>query len=238
MRIFRFKEIDSTNKFLKEMKNKEDYDLAIAETQTLGRGRRGNKWSSEKGGAYFSFLLKEDKNIALEEYIKLPLVIGYSLLKTFQKLEPEINFMFKWTNDIYVFDKKISGILVEKVEDYFIIGIGINVNNEIKGEAENKAISMEKLTNKKYNIEEIIISVIENFKKDLAFYLSGNWNDILIELNEKNYLLGKEISVDFGNGKSEKGKGMNIYKNGQLSVLIDKKEKLFNVGEIHIEKNN
>ena len=238
MRIFRFKEIDSTNKFLKEMKNKEDYDLAIAETQTLGRGRRGNKWSSEKGGAYFSFLLKEDKNIALEEYIKLPLVIGYSLLKTFQKLEPEINFMFKWTNDIYVFDKKISGILVEKVEDYFIIGIGINVNNEIKGEAENKAISMEKLTNRKYNIEEIIISVIENFKKDLAFYLSGNWNDILIELNEKNYLLGKEISVDFGNGKSEKGKGMNIYKNGQLSVLIDKKEKLFNVGEIHIEKNN
>ena len=238
MRIFRFKEIDSTNKFLKEMKNKKDYDLAIAETQTLGRGRRGNKWSSEKGGAYFSFLLKEDKNIALEEYIKLPLVIGYSLLKTFQKLEPEINFMFKWTNDIYVFDKKISGILVEKVEDYFIIGIGINVNNEIKGEAENKAISMEKLTNKKYNIEEIIISVIENFKKDLAFYLSGNWNDILIELNEKNYLLGKEISVDFGNGKSEKGKGMNIYKNGQLSVLIDKKEKLFNVGEIHIEKNN
>ena len=238
MRIFRFKEIDSTNKFLKEMKNKEDYDLAIAETQTLGRGRRGNKWSSEKGGAYFSFLLKEDKNIALEEYIKLPLVIGYSLLKTFQKLEPEINFMFKWTNDIYVFDKKISGILVEKVEDYFIIGIGINVNNEIKGEAENKAISMEKLTNKKYNIEEIIISVIENFKKDLAFYLSGNWNDILIELNEKNYLLGKEISVDFGNGKSERGKGMNIYKNGQLSVLIDKKEKLFNVGEIHIEKNN
>ena len=238
MRIFRFKEIDSTNKFLKEMKNKKDYDLAIAETQTLGRGRRGNKWSSEKGGAYFSFLLKEDKNIALEEYIKLPLVIGYSLLKTFQKLEPEINFMFKWTNDIYVFDKKISGILVEKVEDYFIIGIGINVNNEIKGEAENKAISMEKLTNKKYNIEEIIISVIENFKKDLAFYLSGNWNDILIELNEKNYLLGKEISVDFGNGKSERGKGMNIYKNGQLSVLIDKKEKLFNVGEIHIEKNN
>lgn len=238
MRIFKFKEIDSTNKFLKEMKNKEDYDLAIAETQTLGRGRRGNKWSSEKGGAYFSFLLKEDKNIALEEYIKLPLVIGYSLLKTFQKLEPEINFMFKWTNDIYVFDKKISGILVEKVEDYFIIGIGINVNNEIKGEAENKAISMEKLTNKKYNVEEIIISVIENFKKDLAFYFSGNWNDILIKLNEKNYLLGKEISVDFGNGKSEKGKGMNIYKNGQLSVLIDKKEKLFNVGEIHIEKNN
>ena len=95
MRIFKFKEIDSTNKFLKEMKEKEEYDTAIAETQVMGRGRRGNKWSSEKGGAYFSFLLKEDKNIAFEEYEKLPLVIGYSLLKTFESIEPELNFMFK-----------------------------------------------------------------------------------------------------------------------------------------------
>ncbi|MDQ9831442.1 hypothetical protein RFX70_21925, partial [Acinetobacter baumannii] len=93
-----------------------------------------------------------------------------------ESIEPELNFMFKWTNDIYIFDKKISGILVEKTGDYFIIGIGINLNNEIKGEAENTAVSMSKITSKEYKIEEIIISVIENFKKDLAFYFNGNWD--------------------------------------------------------------
>lgn len=238
MRIFKFKEIDSTSKFLKEMKEKEDYNTAIAETQTFGRGRRGNKWSSEKGGAYFSFLLKEDKNIALEEYMKLPLVAGYSLLKTFESIEPELNFMFKWTNDIYIFDKKISGILVEKTGDYFIIGIGINLNNEIKGEAENTAVSMSKITSKEYKIEEIIISVIENFKKDLAFYFNGNWDKILLELNQKNYLSGKDLCIEHGSGKKETGKGLNIHRSGQLEVEISGVKKLFNVGEIHITKNN
>lgn len=238
MRIFKFKEIDSTNKFLKEMKEKEEYDTAIAETQIMGRGRRGNKWSSEKGGAYFSFLLKEDKNIALEEYIKLPLVAGYSLLKTFEKLEPELKFMFKWTNDIYIFDKKVSGILIEKIENYFIIGIGINLNNEIKGEAENTAVSIGKITLKEYDREKIIISVIENFKKDLAFYFNGNWNKILYELNKKNYLFEKEINIYFENGNSETGKAMDIHESGQLEVKISGEKKLFNVGEIHIVKNN
>lgn len=238
MRIFRFKEISSTNKFLKEMQKKENYDTAIAETQTMGRGRRGNRWSSEKGGAYFSFLLKEDKNIALEEYIKLPLVAGYSLLKTFEKLEPELKFMFKWTNDIYIFDKKVSGILIEKIENYFIIGIGINLNNEIKGEAENTAVSMGKITLKEYDREKIIISVIENFKKDLAFYFNGNWSKILYELNEKNYLFEKEINIYFENGNSETGKAMDIHESGQLAVEINGKKKYFNAGEIHITKNN
>lgn len=238
MRIFKFKEIDSTNKFLKEMKEKEEYDTAIAETQIMGRGRRGNKWSSEKGGAYFSFLLKEDKNIAFEEYEKLPLVVGYSLLKTFESIEPELNFMFKWTNDIYIFDKKISGILVEKLGDYFIIGIGINLNNEIKGEAVNTAVSMGEITSKTYKIEEIIISVIEEFKKNLDFYFNGNWDKILFELNQKNYLLGKDLCIEYGMGKRETGKGLNIHKSGQLEIEISGEKKLFNVGKIHITKNN
>ena len=238
MRIFKFKEIDSTNKFLKEMKEKEDYDTAIADTQVMGRGRRGNKWSSEKGGAYFSFLLKEDKNIAFEEYTKLPLVIGYSLLKTFESIEPELNFMFKWTNDIYIFNKKISGILVEKLEDYFVIGIGINLNNEIKGEIKSTAVSMTEITFKEYKIEEIIISVIKNFKKNLAFYFNGNWNKILFELNQKNYLFGKDLCIEYGSGKKENGKGLNIHRSGQLEVEISGEKKLFNVGEIHIVKSN
>ena len=238
VRIFRFKEIDSTNKFLKEIKEKNDFDIAIAEVQTSGKGRRGNKWCSEKGGAYFSFLLKEDRNIAFEEYTKLPLVTGYSLMKTLEKIEPFLNFKFKWTNDIYENDKKISGILVEKIGDYFIIGIGINLNNEIKGEARNTAISIGKITLKEYNIEEIIIAAVENFKKDLAFYFNGNWEKMLDELNAKNYLYGKNIEISFENGNIEEGIALNIHKSGQLMVKTGDREKFFNIGEIHISKNN
>lgn len=238
MRIFRFDEIDSTNIFLKKLEDKKNYDVAIAKTQTLGRGRRGNRWSSEIGGAYFSFLLEEDKNIAVEEYTKLPLVVGYSLLKSFQEIEPEIDFKFKWTNDIYVNDKKISGILVEKIEGYFVIGIGINLNNEIKGEAENKGISLYRLTSKEYDIEKTIISIIEKFKEVVNFYFSGNWEQILSKLNEKNYLYGKKIDIVFSDCMKKEGVGKNIHKSGQMVITVEGRDELFNVGEIHISKNN
>lgn len=237
MRIFRFNEIDSTNTFLKNLKEKENYDIAIAKTQTLGRGRRGNKWFSEEGGAYFSFLLKEDKNIAFEEYTKLSLVIGYSLMKTLEKIEPQLEFMFKWTNDIYLFDKKLSGILIEKIGEYFVIGIGINLNNEIKKDVENIAISMGKITLKKYKVEEIIISIVENMKKDLHFYFNANWEIILSDLNKKNYLYEKNIKISFENGEEKKGIGLNIHRSGELRVKIGGKDEFFNIGEIHISKN-
>lgn len=40
MRIFRFNEIDSTNKYLKEREDLKDYDCVIAKTQTAGVGRQ------------------------------------------------------------------------------------------------------------------------------------------------------------------------------------------------------
>lgn len=236
MRVFKFKEINSTNSFLKNLEHKEDYDIAIAETQNSGRGRRGNKWHSTKGGGYFSFILKENKDIQQEEYTKLPLVVGYSLLKTFENLEPELKFMFKWTNDIYIKDKKLSGILVEKKENNFIIGIGINFNNEIDNSIENIGISLKNISSKTYDINKIILEIVENFKQDLNFYFNGNFDIILKKLNNQNYLYNKRIDIDLGFGKIIEGRAKEIDKTGQLKVEVDSKLKLFNVGEIHICK--
>lgn len=234
MKIHRFDTIDSTNSFLKNLEEKEEYELAIAKSQSLGRGRRGNNWSSEEGGAYFSFVLKEKKDIDISEYIKLPLVVGYSLLKTFENMEKEVEFKFKWTNDVYANDKKISGILVEKKKEDFIIGIGINLNNEIKGEAVGKGISLKELTKKEYNIEEVIFKVIEDFKKNINYYFSGNWEEILNHLNEKNYLLDKNIMIDFREGNRKNGIAKSIDKSGEMIIEIDGKREKFSVGEIHI----
>lgn len=236
MRIFRFEEIDSTNLFLKNMKDKKDYDVVISKKQTAGVGRRGNKWHSDIGGGYFSFALKEEPNIAQEEYGKLSLVVGYSLLKTLENLEKKLNFMFKWTNDIYLENKKLSGILIEKVGDFFIIGIGLNINNKVEDEIDDIGISLKKITNKEYDIEKLIIEIIENFKKDLAFYFNGNFDTILNYLNKKDYLFEKQIAIIFGNKDKINGCAKGISRDGQLIVDVLGNKKLFNIGEIHIEK--
>ncbi|WP_297598206.1 biotin--[acetyl-CoA-carboxylase] ligase [uncultured Cetobacterium sp.] len=234
MRVYKFDEIDSTNKFLKEKLDLEERDLAIAKVQTAGRGRRGNKWISSEGSALFSFCLKHDNSIKEEEYMKLSLVVGYSLLKTMQRIEPQ-DYKFKWTNDIYLNDRKLSGILIEKIGDYYIIGVGININNCNFGEANDVAISLKNKTGKTYDIEEIIKHVVNSFFKDFFKFKAGNWQEILNEINNVNYLYGKRIDI-VGVTKEETGIAGDILLDGRLEVFIGTEIKKYNIGEIHISK--
>lgn len=231
MRVFRFDEIDSTNKFLKEQNNLQDYDCVIAKTQTAGVGRRGNVWVSNEGMAIFSFALKEAENISLEEYMRLPLIAGISVLSGLKKIE-DLDYKFKWTNDIYLDDKKLCGILVEKTKDFFIIGIGININNSDFGYAQDRAISLKNKTGNFYRIEDIIFCIINEFKR----YFSENWSFVLKEINSYNYLKDKEIEIVKYGESLGVGVAKDIAEDGRLIVEIDGQEKLFNIGEIHIRK--
>ncbi|MBM6874449.1 biotin--[acetyl-CoA-carboxylase] ligase [Fusobacterium mortiferum] len=231
MRVFRFDEIDSTNKFLKEQNNLQDYDCVIAKTQTAGVGRRGNVWVSNEGMAIFSFALKEAENISLEEYMRLPLIAGISVLSGLKKIE-DLDYKFKWTNDIYLDDKKLCGILVEKTKDFFIIGIGININNSDFGYAQDRAISLKNKTGNFYRIEDIIFCIINEFKR----YFSEDWSFVLKEINSYNYLKDKEIEIVKYGESLGVGVAKDIAEDGRLIVEIDGQEKLFNIGEIHIRK--
>lgn len=231
MRIFRFDEIDSTNKYLKEREELQDYDCVIAKTQTAGVGRRGNIWVSNEGMTIFSFALKEDKNISLEEYMRLPLVVGISVLSGLKKIE-NLDYKFKWTNDIYLQDKKLCGILVEKIKDFFVIGIGINTNNIDFGYAQDRAISLRDVTGKFYSTEDIVFCIINEFKK----YFSEDWEYVLRETNRYNYLKDREIEVVKLGETIGRGVAKDIAIDGRLTVDIDGEERFFNIGEIHIKK--
>ena len=235
MRIFRFSEIDSTSDFLKRKDDKKNYDLAIAEIQTCGRGRRGNNWVSQKGMALFSFLLKVEEDVSIEEYSKLPLVTGIAVLNGLKRIE-NLDFKFKWTNDIYLDDKKICGILVEKIQDFFVIGIGININNSLEGAVADIATALTISTGKKYIVEDTIFTVLDEFKKQYKRFLEGEWNFILEEINSKNYLKNREITL-VGSNWQTKGIAGDIVKDGRLEIITEKEKKFANIGEIHIKRD-
>lgn len=221
--------LNSTNEYLKNKKDKNNFDGVVAHMQTEGRGTRGREWFSNEGILMFSFVIKEDKNIAMTEYLKLPLVMGMALLKSLKELE-NLPFMFKWTNDIYLFDKKLSGILVEKVEDEFIVGMGINLNTAEFGELEDVATSIYRHTGKEYAKLEFAEEIIKNAKLYLSKFYHGEWGEILGEINIYNYLKDKDIHF-YSGGKDYYGRGCDIDKDG--SMIIDSSGKMlsFQVGQ-------
>ncbi|MDY4011857.1 MAG: biotin--[acetyl-CoA-carboxylase] ligase [Fusobacterium gastrosuis] len=231
MKFLKLDEIDSTNNYMKKNIDKfSSYDIVSAKNQTSGRGRRGNTWVSSKGMALFSFLLKTDKKLDINEYTKLPLIAGIATLSAMKKIE-ENDYKYKWTNDIYLEEKKLSGILVEKVENDFVIGIGINVNNQIPEEIKDIAVSLKN----KHDIDKVILTVVEAFADYYNKFSSGEWLDILDEINKYNFLKNKKIKVNVGS-EVYNGEALDINKDGRLAVKINNEIKYFNAGEIRIEK--
>ena len=232
MKFLKFNEIDSTNNYMKEnIYSFENYDIVSAKVQTSGRGRRGNVWLSPEGMALFSFLLKPEKTLSIIEATKLPLLAGISTLTALKKIKDGA-YSFKWTNDVFLSSKKLCGILIERVKDDFVVGIGINVANKIPEDIKNIAISLES----DYDIDKLILKVVEEFSLYYEKFMSGKWLEIVEEINRNNFLKDKKIRMHIGEQIFE-GTAKNIAEDGRLEIEMNGEIKLFSVGEITIEKD-
>lgn len=204
MKFINFKEIGSTNEYVRRDLRVKEFEAVVAEKQTNDRVKRGNLWISDKGGAFFSFWT-EDKYELQDKIEMFSCYVVSEVLKEYIKESSEKtsedereHLKFKWPNDIYYKDEKISGVFCDKVRDRIIIGIRINVNNDVE-KIDAKATSLSKIFNRKYPIEEIIEKIVLLFEKKVKL-LVKEWEDILLILNNDNYLKNKKIKIE-KNGK-------------------------------------
>ena len=123
--------IDSTNQYLLDrLSELQSGDACVAEYQQAGRGRRGRKWFSPFGSnLYLSMYWRLEQGPAAA--IGVSLVIGVVIAEVLQSLGAD-KVRVKWPNDLYLQDRKLSGILVEltgKTGDaaQIVSGAGINL---------------------------------------------------------------------------------------------------------------
>lgn len=115
--------------------------LVICDRQTSGRGQPGKSWSSDQSSLTFTWC-DSKKNIRTNDSL-LPLIVGASVCEALELLEIP-NAKLKWPNDVMLDQRKVCGILVEKIpvddDSVFLIGIGINLN---QNEADLKKLAIE-----------------------------------------------------------------------------------------------
>jgi BirA family biotin operon repressor/biotin-[acetyl-CoA-carboxylase] ligase len=165
MSLIHLKETTSTNEHLKQLLEKEELDegtIVVADFQTSGKGQNENVWESEAGkNLLFSLLLRPDF-LDADEYFAITEVVSLAIREVLEiYLKDKENVSIKWANDIYWKDKKIAGILIENniLEDKIIssvIGIGLNINQEIFTSDAPNPISMKEITGVKYALNEIL----------------------------------------------------------------------------------
>lgn len=189
--------VDSTNSEAKRrIADLGSISVIAAINQIAGRGQNGNKWFSESSTSLtFSIVLK-DLSLKACEQSAISEATSLAIVDTLATYD--IRASIKWPNDIYINNKKISGILIENSVsgekiNWSIIGIGLNVNQtEFPPELPNPT-SMSLCSPKfgqKYNIEE----VLNRLTRRAAYYyehflhdanqlskLSELYQDLLIE---------------------------------------------------------
>ena len=162
--------IDSTNNYLRRLLDQgerfEGVTLVVADSQTVGRGQQGNSWESESGkNLTFSILCHPLFRKASEQYL-VSQMIALSVQETLSLYIEGVTI--KWPNDIYWYDKKISGTLIEcdlkgKSISHCIVGTGINVNQErFLSDAPNP-ISLRLVTGAEYNLGKLLCEVTRRF---------------------------------------------------------------------------
>jgi len=102
--------------------------VVLAEHQTAGRGRLDRTWETPaRSGLTFSVLLRP--TVPAGSWPWLPLLTGHAVATALRAAGFEATV--KWPNDVLLGERKVAGILVERVETpsgpAAVVGIGVNV---------------------------------------------------------------------------------------------------------------
>ena len=239
--IICLEETTSTNDYLKSLAKagNPEKTVVIAKRQTNGKGRLGRSfYSPEDSGIYMSILLRPSFSPQKSLFITTAAAVATAL--AIDEISDEKTGI-KWVNDIFINDKKVSGILVEGAVnsegafDYAVVGIGVNIYNpendfpkelkdiagavfETKGEDEDKK-------------EKLIAKILDFF---FEIYDNFETSDFMKTYKQKSIVLGKNIFV-IKSDERKKAKAIDIDSNAHLVVEYEngERESLFS-GEVSI----
>ena len=221
-KVIYLQEIDSTNEFAKGIAPQEEEGIVIvADVQRRGRGRKTRTWSSPRGGLWMSIILKPSVH---PKYItKLVFISALAVVETLAEFG--IEGKIKWPNDVLVNGKKICGILSEgkystDSVEYVVLGIGLNVNNQIPKDLLNVATSMREILGFNIPIVEVFKRLIGKLDKWYIHYLKGNYEEIMDKWKMHSAVIGKRVRV-ITDKEEIIGVAVDIDENGALILKLD-----------------
>lgn len=233
--IIRLSSVDSTNNFAATLISDQlcqNGTAILADSQSYGKGQRGNSWYSEAGkNLLVSFIFKPDKLSVLRQH-EMTWLTSICLVKTLGIFN--IDAEIKWPNDIFVNGKKIAGILIEnqlsgELISNSIIGIGLNVNQTDFNGIEATSIQLE--FNKEISIEIVFNELCNQLNSLFREFHQAEDNRLKSEYDLLLYQKNKLSFYEDENGKFE-GEIIGIKNNGYLEVKVGEEVREYGIKEI------
>lgn len=194
--------------------------VVVAEHQTTGRGRLERSWESPpRAGVLMSVLLRPD--VAPAALPLLPLLAGLAVVEGVRSVAT-LPATLKWPNDVLVDGRKLGGLLVERISDAVVVGMGINVSTRAEELPITTATSV-MLAGGVADRESLVKEVLRAFERRYAEFVAtrGAAASVLPAYRDVCETIGHRVTVQVAGGPVAAGIAVAVDDGGMLVVRDD-----------------
>lgn len=216
--------------------------LIVSNSQTSGRGRKGRSfYSPSSSGIYMSVLLRP--NLSLEDTQLITIAAALAVRQVVYDLM-NVDLSIKWLNDLFIENRKVSGILTEgelELETlsykYLVVGIGINIFQD--GSVPEEISHIYGSVAESKNVDRsLVIAKIYDRLLSLIDALPVNKHLLIEEYKKFSNVLNKTITIS-NRDPNESFKAIDINNYGHLIVVDEQGVKHeLNSGEVSIKADS
>ncbi len=205
--------------------------IVLTGRQTAGRGRGSNVWHSTRGIITATFVLPAHDSLPPQH---VPLVAGLAVRNSVSQFGIE-QVRIKWPNDIWIDDRKLAGLLCERIGNVDLIGVGLNVNaplTSLPGKLPTLAVSMATQTSANISVTEVLISLARELRALLGDARTS-LASVLPQIRLHDALGGRRIRVTDADRVLE-GTCGGIDSNGRLLIRSGSKQQALFTGSVSL----
>jgi len=207
--------------------------LIIAESQREGRGRMGRSWFSTEGkGLTFSIILERFENSE-----ELTILAALSVIDAIEQLGID-GISIKWPNDVFLGGRKLCGILAEVSGEFVVVGVGLNVNEDIEDfptDLRLTATSLKEVLGRTLDRGVVLVRIVESFRRNMVRWEKGGLGLFRERILSMLLYLGEDVVVR-GAGGMKEGRLVGITDRGRLVLNVHGEEIEIISGDVSLRK--
>ena len=195
--------------------------VLVTEHQTAGRGRLDRTWVTPPRAALtFSVLVRPDA-ITPARWPWLPLLTGMAVVDGVRRAVG-VEALLKWPNDVLVAERKVAGILVERVDGpagpAAVVGVGVNVSST-RGELPvGTATSLELSGAPSVDRSALLLAVLAAFSTRYDGWVDAAGQGPRPSYTRMCSTIGRDVRVELPSGVSLAGRAVDVDDDGRLLV--------------------
>jgi BirA family transcriptional regulator, biotin operon repressor / biotin---[acetyl-CoA-carboxylase] ligase len=228
--------------------------VLVAEHQSAARGRLDRTWvAPARSGLTFSVLLRpadvtpgvmpdlraglpphSSTGVPLAAWSLVPLVVGVGVASALRR-HAGVEVDLKWPNDLMIGDRKLAGILAERIDDAVVVGVGLNVTLR---EAElpvptaiSLALAGATCTDRDTLLRAVLRGIGDEFLSWRRVEGDGE-RSVLPRYRELCTTLGRDVRVDVGGDTTVEGRAVGIGADGSLVVETSIGRRSLSAGDV------